>query len=139
MSKIKQLNQFFQTDIWRIRASKLSRRRSFFIMQLRIFILALREFSENKCQLRASALTFYSLISFAPVLAMFFGITNGFGLNLALQEQLLGRFPHQEEVILQMIVFARTFLENAHGNLIAGISVAVLVWIAGVAVRFGFA
>jgi len=38
----------------------LPRTQIFFIKQLRVVLLALRGFSENKCRLRASALTFYS-------------------------------------------------------------------------------
>jgi uncharacterized BrkB/YihY/UPF0761 family membrane protein len=40
----------------------------------------------DQCQLRASALTFYTLLSSVPVMAMAFGIAKGFGLEQLLQE-----------------------------------------------------
>jgi len=120
--------QFLKTDIWRIRSSKLTGQKSFWIRQLRIILLAIRGFGEDKCQLRASALTYYSLMSVVPVVAMAFGIAKGFGFDKLLEEKILGGLPGQEEVAQQIIGFARSFLENTRGGLIAGIGVVALFW-----------
>ena len=48
--------QFLNTDIWRLQTHKLPPRRSFWITQLRIPVLAVRRFNVDKCELRASAL-----------------------------------------------------------------------------------
>lgn len=120
--------QFLKTDIWRIRASTLSNKKSFWIRQLRIILLAIRGFDEDKCQLRASSLTFYSLLSIVPVVAMAFGIAKGFGFENMLEKQLLEKMPGQEEVIGQVIGFAHSFLENTQGGLIAGIGIGILFW-----------
>ncbi len=95
--------QFLKTDIWRIRSSKLTGQKSFWIRQLRIILLAIHGFGEDKCQLRASALTYYSLMSVVPVVAMAFGIAKGFGFDKLLEEKILGGFPGQEEVAQQII------------------------------------
>ncbi len=120
---------FLKTDIWRIRLKDLSRKKSFFIKQLRIVLLALRGFNEHKCRLRASALTFYSLLSVVPVVALAFGIAKGFGSDKLLEKQLLEKFPGQEEVLVQVVNFAHSLLEETKGGMIAGIGVAVLFWI----------
>ena len=120
--------QFLKTDIWRIRSSKLTGQKSFWIRQLRIILLAIRGFGEDKCQLRASALTYYSLMSIVPVAAMAFGIAKGFGFEKLLEEKILGGLPGQEEVAQQIIGFARSFLENSRGGLIAGIGIVALFW-----------
>jgi len=125
---ISKINNFIKNDIWRIRSKDLPRRKSFLIKQLRVILLALRGFDEDKCQLRASALTFYSLLSIVPVAAMSFGIAKGFGLENLLEKQLLNRFHGQEEVITQVINFARTLLENTRGGIVAGVGVALLFW-----------
>ena len=125
---ISKLINFFTTDIWRIRLKDLSRGRSFAIKQLRIVLLALRRFNENKCQLRASALTFYSLLSIVPVVAMAFGVAKGFGFQEVLEEQLLEKFSGHKEVIVQVINFAQSLLENTEGGVVAGIGVAILLW-----------
>ena len=127
-TKVKKWIDFLKTDIWRIRANKLSGSKSFWIRQLRIFLLSGRGFDEDKCQLRASALTFYSLLSIVPVVAMAFGIAKGFGFEVALETQLIKRLPGQEEIIQQVIGFAHNLLENTRGGVIAGVGVGILFW-----------
>jgi membrane protein len=128
MNFLNKLIQFLSTDIWRIQARKLSGRRSFWINQLRIFLLAVRGFDEDKCNLRASALTFYSLLSIVPVVAMAFGIAKGFGFQNHLEQLLLEKMPGQEEVIKRIIVFSQSMLENTQGGVIAGVGVVLLFW-----------
>ena len=120
---------FITSDIWRISLKDLLRSKSFFIKQLRIFFLALRGFDEDKCSLRASALTLYSLLSIVPVVAMAFGLAKGFGFQKVLEKQLLEQFPSQEEVMMQVINFAQSLLENTKGGIVAGIGVVILFWI----------
>ncbi|MFC1657866.1 YihY/virulence factor BrkB family protein [Candidatus Omnitrophota bacterium] len=119
---------FIKHDIWRIRSKDLPRRKSFLIKQLRVLLRALHGFNEDKCQLRASALTFYSLLSIVPVLAMAFGVAKGFGFEKLLEKQLVEKFAGQGEVIAQAVNFAHTLLENTKGGMVAGIGVAVLFW-----------
>ncbi|MBN2121212.1 MAG: YihY/virulence factor BrkB family protein [Candidatus Omnitrophica bacterium] len=125
---VSKIIKFLTADIWRIRVSTLSKRKSFLIKQLRVFVLALRGFDEDKCQLRASALTFYSLLSIVPVVAMAFGIAKGFGFEKLLEKQILERLPGQEEIITQVVGFARALLDNTRGDMVAGIGVAILFW-----------
>jgi membrane protein len=119
---------FIKGDIWRFRLKDLPRKKSFLIKQLRIFLLSLRGFNEDKCQLRASALTFYSLISIVPVAAMLFGIAKGFGFEKRLEQQLLEQFQGQEEVITRVIAFAHSLLASTKGGVIAGVGVVLLFW-----------
>jgi membrane protein len=120
--------RFLKTDIWRLQASKLHPRRSFWITQLRTFLLAIRRFVENKCDLRASALTFYSLLSIVPVVAMAFAMAKGFGFEKILGEQLMAKLEGQEEVAESIIGFAQSMLETTKGGAIAGVGIVVLFW-----------
>jgi membrane protein len=70
---------FIRAGIWRIRLADLPFGKSFLIRQLRIIILAFRGYDEDRCLLRASSLTFYTLLSIVPVAAMFFGVAKGAG------------------------------------------------------------
>jgi len=117
---------FIKTDIWRIRLQNLPRNQSFFIKQLRVILLALKGFNEDKCQLRASALTFYSLLSIVPVVAMAFGVAKGFGFESLLEKQLSTMLIGHDEIMSQVLTFANSLLENTKGGLIAGIGVALL-------------
>jgi membrane protein len=120
--------QFLNTDIWRLQANKLPPRRSFWIRQLRIFLLAIRRFNVDKCELRASALTFYSLLSIVPVVAMAFAVAKGFGVEKILGEQLIAKLEGHEEVAERIIGFAQSLLQNTKGGAIAGVGIVVLFW-----------
>ena len=119
---------FIQVDIWRIRLADLPFGKSFLIRQLRIIILAIRGYDEDRCLLRASSLTFYTLLSIVPIVAMFFGVAKGFGFERRLQAEIFDRFPGQEEVLSQIISFSNSLLEQTQGGLIAGIGLLVLFW-----------
>jgi membrane protein len=119
---------FITIDIWRIRLEDLPLGKSFIIKQLRIFILTMRGFDEDKCFLRASSLTFYTLLSIVPVVALLFGIAKGFGFEKILKKNLIERFPGQPEVLTKVIEFAESLLEVTKGGLIAGIGLIILFW-----------
>jgi membrane protein len=119
---------FITRDIWRIRISKIPRKKFFLIKNLRIAILALRGFNEDKCSLRSSALTFYTLLSIVPIFAMAFGIAKGFGFEKLLEQHILEKFPTQNDVIVNVINFANNMLENTKGGIVGGIGIIVLFW-----------
>ncbi len=119
---------FFKIEIWRIHSRNLPLRKYFLIKQLRVVLLAIRGFNEDKCLLWASSLTFYSLLSIVPVVAMAFGIAKGFGFEKVLEKQLIENFPAQQEVVTRVISFAHSLLENTKGGMIAGVGLVLLLW-----------
>ena len=125
---IRELIQFVTSDIWRIRSNELSRPRSLLIRTLRIVVLSIRGLGVDRIQLRASALTFYSLLSVVPVFAMLFGIAKGFGFEKSLREYLLINLEGQEEVLNWILNFSDVLLEKTKGGVIAGIGIVVLAW-----------
>ncbi|MDP8262972.1 MAG: YihY/virulence factor BrkB family protein [Candidatus Ancaeobacter aquaticus] len=120
--------KYITYDIWRIRLKDVPRSKSFLIKQLRVIILSVRGFADDNCTFRASALTFYTLLSIVPVFAMAFGIAKGFGFQKVLEKQLMQNFSMHDEVVSQVITFAQSLLNNTRGGMIAGIGVAVLFW-----------
>ncbi|VAW38981.1 Ribonuclease BN, partial [hydrothermal vent metagenome] len=102
--------------------------KAFFIKQLRVVVLTVRGFDQDKCFLRASALTLYTLLSIVPVVAMAFGVAKGFGMEQMLETQLMEQFAGQEEVITRIVGFARTLLENTRGGIVAGVGVGILLY-----------
>jgi len=120
---------FLQHDLWRIPLESLSPIKSFFLRQVRIVFLAFRGFDENKCALRASALTFYSLLSVVPFAALAFGIAKGFGIQSLLESELIEKMKGQEEAFRYIISFANSALEDVKGGFIAGVGVAVLIFL----------
>jgi membrane protein len=121
--------KFFKTDIWRIRKGELSQSKFFLVKQLRILILTVRGLAEDRCQLRAAALTLYSVLSIVPVVAMLFGIAKGFGFRGRLETVVVDQLEGQEEVVTWIVGFADKLLENVEGGLVAGIGIIILFWV----------
>jgi len=65
------------------------KRGRFWVKWTRIFAIAVREFIKDNCSLRASALTFVTLVSIVPVLAFAFSIGKGLGFHEHLKEFLI--------------------------------------------------
>jgi len=84
--------EFLTFGIWHVKTKNRPKHEFFLITVLRIIILSLKEFNKDLCQLRASALTFYTLLSVVPVLALAFGIAKGFKIDTQLRNQLLNAF-----------------------------------------------
>ena len=82
---IKKVIHFITHDIWMIDVKDYPPVLGFFLRQLRIVLLATKEFRDNHIQLRASALTYYSLLSVVPIAALVFGIAKGFGFETRLE------------------------------------------------------
>ncbi len=125
---IKKFIDFIQNDLWKLETDDLPKSKSFWIQQLRIFVLASRGFNEDNILLRASGLTFYTLISIVPIVAMAFGIAKGFGFEAILNEQITSYFENQPQVSEMLIGFSKSFLNNAKGGVIAGVGILVLFW-----------
>ncbi len=122
--------RYLNEDIWRVRSDETSKRQFFLIRVIRILYLSIKGFINDKCQLKASALTLYSLLSVVPVVAMVFGIAKGFGFDQRIRLLLESNVsdPHQQEVVNWIVNFAVSYLESTPGGQIAGIGFAVLLW-----------
>lgn len=125
---IKSINLFFTEKLWRLRIDKLDKKQGFFLKQLRIFSLAINGFNEDKCMLKSTALTYYTLFSIVPVIALAFAIAKGFGFQETLQQDLMLKFQDQKDILTQAFVYADKMLANTKGGLIAGVGVVLLLW-----------
>lgn len=124
INKLKQIND----SIWNTSLSEISRTKSFIIKQLRIIVVAARGFARDKVQIRASALTFYSLLSIIPVVAIAFAIAKGFGLDQNLEQLIVKELESQPEVLNWLLQQARNALQETRGGYIAGVGVIILFW-----------
>ncbi len=125
---VKKTVQFLGVDIWRTSVKELTPGKSFLIMQLRVLALALRGVREDKVLLRAPALTFYSLLSIVPAVALAFGIAQGFGLEMYLERQMRAALVGREEVYRFLMELTESFLHQIHGGTIAVFGLAFLLY-----------
>jgi membrane protein len=119
---------FLTTDLWNFRLDELTGMRKLGYRVLRIFSLSVAGFQKDLCTLRASSLTYYTLMSIVPILALAFSIARGFNLHEPLKEELLVKFPENREVLSEIIMYADRLVNETRGGLLAGIGFAVLIW-----------
>ena len=131
MKYIRRFLQFIKTEVWLLETSQYHPVLGFLIRQLRILLIAIKGFRDHRIQLRASALTYYSLLSIVPVAAMVFGIAKGFGFEARLEDELRKMISEQEEmaeVLNYVMEFANSMLANINGGIIAGVGLIFLFW-----------
>ena len=122
---LQQVKSFVLKDIWRVREAEFPAGKRILYRSFKVFLLTIQGFTQDKVQLRASALTFYSLLSIVPVLALGFGIAQGFGFERALEEFLFEKLQGHEQIAQQAVDYSRALLNNVRGGLMAGIAVFV--------------
>lgn len=126
--KIEDIILFFRDQIWKLDFSKLNGPKYYFFQALKAFTLAVRNFIKDDCSLRASALTFFSLLSIVPVLAMAFGIAKGFNLEKLLEEEMIKNLKGQEDILNQFLTFSHSMLDTAKGGIVAGFGLILLIY-----------
>ena len=127
-AQINKLKYFLNEGIWKSDMTDHGMIKRNAYQSLKVGLLSFKHFGEDKLQLRASALTFFTLLSIVPVLALAFGLAKGFGLDKQFRSQLLERFSGQQEVLTQSLEFAQTLLDSTKGGLIAGIGMVFLFY-----------
>lgn len=114
--------------LWVVRLDKLSKRHSFWVKQLRVFSLAFKGFNEDKCLIKATALTFYTLFSIVPILALVFAIGKAFGFDDKLKSQIASEYGQYSTVLDQAFIYADRMLSTTSGGVIAGFGAVLLLW-----------
>lgn len=125
---IQRYRDFFANDIWHVHIEKFPRWQRVFIKTARVILLSIRDFNEKQLILRSSALTYYSILSIVPVLAMIFGISQGFGLEGYIDEQLNAAFASQPQIGENLKSYSHNVLQSTNGGWVAGLGFILLVW-----------
>lgn len=126
--KIMSVWTFLTVGIWRITENELSKSKRLSILLLKKLILSLREFFEDNLMIKASALTYNTLLAIVPILALIIAIGKGFGMQNSIEEFVSGLFATNQELLPYVMNFVGNYLNQAQGGLFVGIGIAVLLW-----------
>ena len=103
-TQVKKVAGFLEEDLWQVDLADLSRLKRSLYRYLRIIYFAFRGFIDSRCLLLASALTYTTLLSLVPLLALMFSILKGLGVQNRLEEMLLEQLSAgSEEIVTQII------------------------------------
>ncbi len=81
----KSLREKLSYLLWEQNPAEISRFQSIILRQIQTVALVFRDFNSNQCLLRASALTYYTMLSLVPLLALTFALLKAFGVQNLLE------------------------------------------------------
>ena len=128
IEKGRKIWHFFSYEIWRITEHEVSGIRNSLINIVKTVILTVRFFISDRLSQKASALTYNTLLSIVPVLALILAISKGFGFQELLEQQLTEFFPGQQGIISDVFVFVTNYLNQTKNGLFVGIGLIFLIW-----------
>ena len=98
------VRKFVINDVWLIEVDKLPRLKSIIYKQLQLAIYIWREFWRDSSLLRASGLTYTTLLTLVPLLALMFALLKGLGVQKALEPFFLERLTGGSHPITERIM-----------------------------------
>ena len=101
-----------------------------FLLKIVAFVVvSVDRFIKDASAISASALTFYSTLSFIPVVALILAIARGFGAARALEDWLKEQTYTNPEVMEWVMQVAGKALDNTtQSGVITGIGIVLLIW-----------
>ncbi len=125
--KFKQLVHFFTRSLWRVTEDDVSRGRYKSYNLLKITIQTVKCFIKDRVWIRAAALSYTTLFSIIPILALLFAIAKGFGFS-NLMERLLRGGMVENSTIDMVMTFIDNYLEYAKSGVFIGVGIVMLLW-----------
>ena len=138
--------QFLTDGIWRITEDEVTPVRKRLYSCVKIIYLSVDQFLNDRIPVRASALTYSTLLSFLndripvrasaltystllsiiPILALLFAIARGFGFDALMEEQIKsGVMSQQSELIFSWV---NSYLQHAQSGIFIGIGLIMLLF-----------
>ena len=98
------------------------------VKTLKIINLSVRSFLRHDLQMRASALTYNTVLAIVPALAMLFAIGRGFGFQNLLETELFRYFSAQRAALTNAMEYVDNYLSHASQGIFVGIGLVFLLW-----------
>lgn len=93
-----------------------------------VVVVSIDRFIKDASTISASALTFYSTLSFIPIVALILAIARGFGAAKALEDWIKEQSFTNPEVMEWVLGIASKALENTQSRLVTGFGIVLLLW-----------
>ncbi len=127
--KISEITTFFTDTIFRRDLSEWHNPMiRWSVKQYKLLFYTARGLVDHGTIIRSAALTFYTLMSLVPIIAVIFAVMKGFGLADGLIENLYGIFPRNPEIVDYIVQFAEKALARTRGGVVAAVALVMLFW-----------
>jgi len=122
------IRQFLFHDLWHADTNLLPKYKAVAYTLMKIGSVSYDEWVKGRLVYRASALTYFTLLSIVPILALCFGISKGFGLEASLNAWLQQHLDWAGDALPTIMNFTNSLLANTKGGLIAGVGFLFLLY-----------
>lgn len=124
---VKRLRTFIREGIWDADLGRLPMLPSILIRTLRVILLMLRGIKDDELSIRASALTFISLVSIVPMLSIAFSISRGLDFGSDIVNKISKFAETQPETVQEVIGQIISLVENTNFQSLGWFGVAFLI------------
>ncbi len=114
--------------LWSADLSQLTRLHRAALHALRRLSMAVELFVSRNLSAHASALTYSSVLSAVPILAIIFAISRGFGFNQLIEDKLRENVRFTPEMTQTIMDFVNSYLERAKGGVFIGVGLVMLFY-----------
>lgn len=125
---ITEMVRFFSEGIWRVSEAEMSPVRRFCFRLLKRLVLATEAFVRDNMSGKAAALTYSSLLSAVPILAIVFAIGRGFGFGSMIEEHIKSSISVSPQFADQIVLFVNSYLDNTQNGIFVGVGLVVLLY-----------
>jgi membrane protein len=122
------IKDFFENKLWIINIDEYPFFKRYSLHLLRCIVFTLNRYIKDKSTIKASALTYYTMMSIVPLLALILGIARGFGLDNLLEKELRDNVLIMGTSIEKVFEFARNMIANAKGGVFTGLGLGILLY-----------
>ena len=120
--------KFFSVEIWKITSKDVSPIKYIVLSIIKKFILAMKFFNTKGVMDSAYALTYSTLLSIVPILAVVFAIARGFGFSKYIEDWFREALSGQPQVAETIIGFVNSYLVHTHSGIILGVGLVFMLW-----------
>ncbi|HEX9022598.1 MAG TPA: YhjD/YihY/BrkB family envelope integrity protein [Geobacteraceae bacterium] len=118
------LSTFFTTTIWHLEPESYAGVRRLALKYLQVLALVFRDFNDDHCLLRATALSFNTILSIVPFFALTFAVLKGFGVHNKVEPLILQEVAAGSQETVDRIV---SYINNTNMTSMGAIGLVTLI------------
>lgn len=121
-TKLTESVEYYTNGVWS------DPRRSWKVAIVKILNLTIKSVINPNFQNLAAAMTYRTVLSLVPILALLFAICRGFGFQNLMANQLKSFFPSQQKALDASMQFVDSYLSQASEGVFVGVGIVFLLW-----------
>ena len=128
IDNVKRIVTFLTRSVWRVKDTEVTRGQYNRNYLLKVIYLSINRYTGDRVQMRAKALTYSTLFSIVPILALLFAIAKGFGFSNLMESLLRKGIAVGGNTVDTILSFIDSYLEHTHSGVFVGVGLFVLLW-----------